>query len=121
MGGPEQVGNVEKESGATRCEIKDVELSHQGECCTFDTMLKLCGRESEPSLARLALIVRGADTARSDLAPEAAGLHAISLGLSQLAGDDAHSLPERGFLLCDALFSSLRFAADEKPNCPARP
>ncbi len=42
------------------------------------------------SLARLAVIVRGADTARPDLAPEAAGLLAISLGLSELSGDDDH-------------------------------
>ena len=65
-------------------------------------MLKLFGLESEPSLARLALIVRGADTARPDLAPEAAGLHAISLGLSALAGDDDHGLLERGFMVYDA-------------------
>ncbi len=73
-------------------DIEGVELTHEGERCTFDTMLKLFGLESEPSLARLALIVRGADTARPDLAPEAAGLHAVSLGLSALAGDDDHGL-----------------------------
>ena len=54
-------------------------------------MLRLFGLESEASLARLALIVRGADTARPDLAPEAAGLLAVSLGLSELAGDDDHA------------------------------
>jgi hypothetical protein len=59
-------------------------------------MLKLFGLEGDPHLARVALIVRGADTARYDLAPEAAGLHAISLGLSALAGDDDHGMIERG-------------------------
>ena len=101
-------------------DIADVELSHDGGRCTFDTMLKLFGLESEPSLARLALIVRGADTARPDLAPEAAGLHAISLGLSALAGDDDHGLLQRGFMVYDALFAWLRFAADERHNWPAR-
>ena len=51
--------------------------------------------------------MRGADTARPDLAPEAAGLHAISLGLSALAGDDDHGMIERGFMVYDALFAWL--------------
>ena len=79
---PDQVAEVAKESGAIPFDIEGVEISHDGPRCSFDTMLKLFGLESEPSLARLALIVRGADTARPDLAPEAAGLHAVSLGLS---------------------------------------
>jgi rhodanese-related sulfurtransferase len=117
---PDQVPNVARESGAVPFDIKDVELSHEGERCTFDTMLKLFGLEGEPSLARLALIVRGADTARPDLAPEAAGLHAIALGQSVLAGDDDHALLERGFLIYDALFAWLRFAAAERHNWPAK-
>jgi rhodanese-related sulfurtransferase len=117
---PTEVLNVARETGAVPFDIKDVELSHEGERCTFDTMLKLFGLESEPSLARLALIVRGADTARPDLAAEAAGLHAVAIGLSALAGDDDHALLERGFLVYDALFAWLRFAADERHNWPAR-
>ena len=117
---PDQVVNVARESGGVPFDIKEVELSHAGERCTFDTMLKLFGLESEPSLARLALIVRGADTARPDIAPEAAGLHAISLGLSQLAGDDDHGLLQRGFIIYDSLFAWLRFAADERHNWPAK-
>jgi hypothetical protein len=117
---PDQVPNVARESGAIPFDIKDVELSHEGERCTFDTMLKLFGLEGEPSLARLALIVRGADTARPDLAPEAAGLHAVALGLSALAGDDDHDLLERGFMIYDALFAWLRFAAGERHNWPAK-
>jgi rhodanese-related sulfurtransferase len=117
---PDQVVNVARESGGVPFDIKDVELSHEGERCTFDTMLKLFGLEGEPSLMRLALIVRGADTARPDIAPEAAGLHAISLGLSALAGDDDHGLLERGFMVYDALFAWLRFAAEERHNWPAK-
>ena len=117
---PIKCRNVAREAGAIPFDIKDVELSHEGERCTFDTMLKLFGLESEPSLARLALIVRGADTARPDLAPEAAGLHAVALGLSALAGDDDHGLLQRGFLVYDALFAWLRFAADERHNWPAK-
>jgi rhodanese-related sulfurtransferase len=117
---PEEVVDVAREAGAVPFDIKDVELSHDGGRCTFDTMLKLFGLEGEPSFARLALIVRGADTARPDLAPEAAGLHAVSLGLSALAGDDDHGLLERGFMVYDALFAWLRFAAEERHNWPAK-
>lgn len=117
---PDQVTNVARQTGGIPFDIKDVELSHVGERCSFDTMLKLFGLEGEPSLARLALIVRGADTARHDIAPEAGGLHAISLGLSALAGDDDHGLLERGFVIYDALFAWLRFAAEEQHNWPAR-
>ena len=117
---PDQVTNVARETGGIPFDIKDVELSHVGERCSFDTMLKLFGLEGEPSLARLALIVRGADTARHDIAPEAGGLHAISLGLSTLAGDDDHGLLEHGFVVYDALFAWLRFAAEERHNWPAK-
>jgi rhodanese-related sulfurtransferase len=117
---PDQVVNVARENGGVPFDIKDVELSHVGERCSFDTMLKLFGLENEPSLARLALIVRGADTARRDIAPEAAGLHAVSLDLSALAGDDDHGLLERGFMVYDALFAWLRFAAEERHNWPAK-
>ena len=53
-------------------------------------------------LAHLARIVRGADTARPDLAPQAAGLLAASLGLSRMYRDDLAQL-EAGMLLYDAL------------------
>jgi hypothetical protein len=117
---PAYVKEAAAEVGGIPFDIASVELSHDGDRCTFDTMLKLFGLESEPSLARLALIVRGADTARPDIAPEAAGLHAISLGLSALAGDDDHGLLERGFMVYDALFAWLRFAAEERHNWPAK-
>jgi len=117
---PPEVPAVAKETGAIPFDIEGVEISHEGPRCSFDTMLKLFGLEDEPSLNRLALIVRGADTAQPDLAPEAAGLHAISLGLSALAGDDDHGLLQRGFLVYDALFAYLRFAAQERHNWPAK-
>jgi rhodanese-related sulfurtransferase len=117
---PPEVLNTAKETGAVPFDIEGVELSHEGERCSFDTMLKVFGLEGEPHLARLALIVRGADTARPDLAPEAAGLHAVSLGLSALAGDDDHGLLRRGFVLYDGLYAWLRHAAAERHNWPAK-
>jgi rhodanese-related sulfurtransferase len=117
---PAEVPAVGRETGAIPFDIEGVEISHDGPRCSFDTMLKLFGLEGEPALDRLALIVRGADTARPDLAPEAAGLHAVSLGLSALAGDDDHGLLRQGFMVYDGLFAYLRFAAQERHNWPAK-
>jgi hypothetical protein len=117
---PSEVMNTANEIGAVPFDIEGVEIGHEGERCSFDTLLRLFGLESEPALARLALIVRGADTARHDLAPEASGLHAVSLGLSALAGDDDHGLLKRGFIVYDALFAWLRFASEERHNWPAK-
>jgi rhodanese-related sulfurtransferase len=117
---PSEVLNTANEIGAIPFDIEGVEIGHEGERCSFDTLLKLFGLESEPSLARLALIVRGADTARHDLAPEASGLHAISLGLSALAGDDDHGLLSRGFVVYDGLFAYIRFASEERHNWPTK-
>lgn len=86
--------------------------SHHGERCTFDTMLSAFSLET-PALATLARIVRGADTNRLDIAPEAAGLLAISLGLSRLHQDDLQQL-EQGLAIYDALYRWARDAMDER-------
>ena len=62
--------------------------SHRGELCTFDVMVAEFGLGEVAALQRLAPIVRGADTARPELAPQAAGLLAVSLGLSRMYADD---------------------------------
>ena len=64
-------------TGATPYDIPGVELSHVGDLCSFDAFIAKY-RLDDPALARLATIVRGADTARLDLAPQSAGLYAIS-------------------------------------------
>jgi hypothetical protein len=97
--------------GATPYDIPDVELSHVGESCSFDAFLRKY-RLDDPALAELALIVRGADTARPDLAPQAAGLLAISLGLSHLYGDD-HEMLRHGLVIYDALYAWCRHARGE--------
>ena len=83
----------------------------------FDAMVAGFGLATEPML-RLAAIVRGADTARLDLAPEAAGLLAVSLGLSQMVADDLAQL-DAGMALYDALYRWARDAADETHNWPS--
>jgi len=70
---PKEVLSAAKEREAVPYDIPDVHFSHDGELCSFDAFLKHY-RLSDPALNELAVIVRGADTARLDLAAQAAGL-----------------------------------------------
>jgi hypothetical protein len=100
------------ELGATPFDIEGVELSHVGPLCSFDAFLAKY-RLEDPELRELAVIVRGADTEQLALAPQAAGLLAISLGLSQLFQDDQEQL-RWGFIVYDALYAWLRHAKGER-------
>jgi len=115
---PPEVLGVAEDVGATPFDIdaEGVFWTHRGPLCTFDVMVEEFGLATEP-LARLALIVRGADTARLDLAPEAAGLLAASLGLSRMYPDDLAQL-ESGLLLYDAFYRWARDATDETHGWP---
>ncbi len=114
---PPEVEAVADRFGATAFDIDGVFWSHRGELCTFDVMLEEFGLHS-PALDRLALIVRGADTARPDLAPEAPGLLAASLGLSRMYSDDLAQLAA-GLALYDAFYRWCRDAVEETHNWPA--
>jgi hypothetical protein len=100
---PAMVLSTASESGAIPFDVEGVELSHEGPLCSFDAFLTKYHLE-EPALAELAVIVRGADTARLDLAPQCAGLLAISLGLSHNFADD-HEQLRQGFVIYDALYA----------------
>jgi len=113
---PPEVAMVADRFSGTAFDIEDTFWSHRGEDCTFDTMIAEFGLSTEP-LLRLATIVRGADTARLDLAPEAPGLLAASLGLSRMFSDDLEQL-EAGMLLYDAFYRWCRDATDETHNWP---
>ena len=91
-----------KERQAVPYDVADVYFTHDGDRCSFDAFLKHYGL-ADPALAELALIVRGADTARLDLAPQAPGLAAISLGLSRNFADD-HEMLKHGMVMYDALY-----------------
>jgi hypothetical protein len=97
--------------GAIPFDVEGVELSHVGPLCSFDAFLSTY-RLDDPLLHEIAVIVRGADTARLDLAPQCAGLLAISLGLSQLFRDD-HEQLRHGFVVYDALYAWLQHAREE--------
>jgi len=111
---PAEVAGVAERFGATPFDVEGdgIAWSHDGERCTFDVMVEGFGLSGLQPLAHLALIVRGADTARPDLVPEAAGLVALSLGLSRMFSDDLEQL-DAGMLVYDALYRWCRDATGE--------
>jgi hypothetical protein len=93
-------------------DVEGVELSHDGPLCSFDAILRKYAID-DPALHEIAVIVRGADTERLDLAPQAAGLLAISLGLSRNFADD-HEQLEQGMVVYDALYSWAKHVRAER-------
>jgi hypothetical protein len=114
-----EVLDAAKKHGAIPYDIPDVELSHVGEKCSFDAFIARYDLD-DPALRRLAPIVRGADTGRPDLAPEASGLLAMSLGLSAMNPSDDHAMLRQGFALYDALYAWAKTAKDEKHGWPPK-
>lgn len=114
---PSDVLAVAEKFDATPFDIEGVAWSHRGDSCTFDTMLSEFALTTE-ALARLALVVRAADTDRHDLSPQAAGLLAISVGLSRQYRDDLAQL-EAGMAIYDALYRWARDGFDEGHDWPA--
>jgi len=106
----EVIPRAERE-GAIPYDVEGVELSHDGPLCSFDAFLTKYQLD-DPALRELAVIVRGADTARPDLAPQAAGLLAVSLGLSHNFQDD-HQQLRHGFVVYDALYAWSKHVRDE--------
>jgi hypothetical protein len=109
---PGDVLAVARDGAAIPYDVPDVELGHLGELCSFDAFLRKYRLGDDASLAELAVIVRGADTGRPELAPQTAGLLAVSLGLSHLYRDD-HEMLKHGMVLYDALYAWCRHARGE--------
>lgn len=102
----EEVMTVAGREGAIPFDVPNVELGHHGTECSFDAIIRKYGL-TDPALARLAVIVRGADTAAKDLAPESPGLEAIAEGFRLVYADD-HELLERELPVYDALYAWCR-------------
>lgn len=98
-----RVFDVANAEGAIAYDIPGAPFSHDGEDCSFDSFVKRFAL-NDPALAVVATIVRGADTDRHAMAPESAGLHAISLGLSANFADD-HAMLAQGLIIYDALYA----------------
>jgi hypothetical protein len=105
-------------TGAIPYDIPGVEMTHVGDLCSFDAFLAKYALK-DPALEQLAVIVRGADTSRLDLAPQAAGLYALSLGLSQIFPDD-HTMLEHGLVMYDALYAWCRSCHGETHAWPPK-
>jgi len=103
--------------GATAFDIPGAPHEHDGPLCTFDTMIRDFGLSTE-ALERLATVVRAADTDSHHLAPQAAGLLAISVGLSRAWRDDLAQL-DAALPLYDALYRWARDGHEEGHDWPA--
>jgi hypothetical protein len=109
-----EVLTVAGETGAVPYDVPGVEMTHDGELCSFDAFLKKYELD-DPALQRMAIIVRGVDTARLDLTPESAGLHAISLGLSHTFAND-HEMLRHGLVMYDALYAWCKSRLAQTPT-----
>ena len=101
-----EVQNAAKEHAATPYDVAGVEFGHAGERCSFDAFVEKFHLR-DAALDKLATIVRGADTSRLDLAPQAPGLLAISQGLSLNFRND-HEMLAHGMVIYDALYAWCR-------------
>ncbi|WP_295125206.1 chromate resistance protein ChrB domain-containing protein [uncultured Chitinophaga sp.] len=108
----DQVLALATEQDAIPYDIPGVELTHYGEECTFDCLIRKYELK-DVAVHIMAPIVRGADTDRHDISPQAAGLWAISAGLAYNFGDD-YELLEKGMLIYDALYSWAQHLQHEK-------
>lgn len=97
---------------ATPFDVPDVEFSHYGDQCTFDYFVKKY-QINDPAIHTIAVIVRGADTDRHDIANQSSGLWAISAGLAYNNEDD-HELLNKGMMIYDALYSWAKYLQQEK-------
>ena len=111
-----EVSRIAEQTGAIPYDIPNVELTHNGELCSFDAFLKKYGLD-DPALQHMARIVRGADTSRFNLTPQSAGLYALSLGLSHQFADD-HEMLKHGMVMYDALYAWCKHCQSEAHNWP---
>jgi hypothetical protein len=96
---------------AVAYDIPGAPITHEWELCSFDALMQAFDLQ-DAALQQMALIVRGADTTRPSLAPQCAGLLAISLGFSALHTDD-HAMLRAALPVYDALYAWCRTAQDE--------
>ena len=115
---PPEVLPTAAKLAAVPYDIEGVELSHEGDRCSFDTFLRIFGIV-DSALDHLAAIVRGADTSRHGLTPQCGGLFAISLGLSANFPND-HDMLAHGMVMYDALYMWCRALQSETHNWPAK-
>jgi hypothetical protein len=108
----DQVFDMASKIDAIPYDIAGAEYSHYGDQCSFDYFVSK-HHITDPSVLEIATIVRAADTDRFEMAPQAAGLWAISAGLSHTTSDD-HQMLEVGLKVYDALYAWAKYLQKEK-------
>lgn len=108
----DKVLEIAKQQNAIPFDTKGVELGHHGESCSFDAIIKKYELK-DPALLELGLIVRGADTDRPDIAPEAAGLDSIASRFKRISKDD-HDNMQQQFPLYNALYAFCKQKTEQK-------
>ena len=107
----DQVLKVAREQDAIPYDIPNVELTHDGDLCSFDAFLKKY-KLTDLALEKLALVVRGADTDTHELSPICSGLLAITLGLGHAFQND-HEMLKHGMVIYDALYAWCKYHIGE--------
>jgi len=102
----EKIDEVVKKESAIPYDAPGVELGHKGEKCSFDAIIEKY-KLTDPALLKVAIIVRGADTGKPEIAPEAAGLDSIMTGLSINAKDDFEAI-KNAAPVYDALYNNCK-------------
>ncbi len=113
-----QVLEAAQRLNAVAYDIPGAPVSHVGEHCSFDAVVQAFDLRM-PALRWMSTIVRAADTDSLDLAPQAAGLLAVSLGMSRLHADNDHAMLEAMMGVYDALYAWCQDkveAKDERHN-----
>ena len=102
----DKVMSEAKRLGATPYDVKDVELGHHGQECSFEAILKKYNLTKDPALVLLGKIVNGADTDNTLYRqPEGPGLEAVAEGFRHLGYADDHALNAAEWIVYDALYA----------------
>ena len=112
----DQVMAEARKQGATPYDVKDVELGHRGAECSFDAFVRKYGLVTDPAMAYMAKVIRGADTADKSVTPESQGIEAILDGLRHLHYPDDQKQREASRPVLDALYAYCQKRAEAAPG-----
>jgi hypothetical protein len=92
-------------TGATPYDVKDVELGHHGEECSFDAFVRKYDLLKDPAMAYMTKVIRGADTAAKDLTPESRGVESLLDGVRAIHHPNDHEQRRASKPIFDALYA----------------
>jgi hypothetical protein len=95
-----------KRLDAVPYDVKDVELGHHGNECSFEAIVKKYELSGDQALVLLGRIVNGADTDNTlYYQAEGPGLKAVAEGFRHLGYRDDHALNAAEWIVYDALYA----------------